>query len=563
MKSNKSFLVSALSLLTIASLVACSKGNGNQMNDWEYDPDNEYDVGDTVKEWKSDKDWKSIPMDVPEGGTGTREIVKNLGHEDKVSLHYRVKSNEGYLTSELAEDQFFTDLDAKNGDIISLYVYIPSNSNLSSLQLELRSLEYGGGWGGNASSDTFTGDKLEVTSEKEEKWIRLEASYDTLYALSSIRVNFEAIDKSQEVDFYVDDINITYGSETVQTGFESKNESLYKTYEDYFIVGTELSATMAKNTKFRQITKENFNSVTAENEAKPQNTLDQAKCQELAKTDPTAVAIKTSPFEGIYDWCEANHVKVRHHTFVWHDQTPSWFFKEGYSDNGNMVSRQVMLGRLNNFFKVTIDTLDERWPGLVYALDVVNEAIPEENQIRQSNWYQTVGEDYIYQAFVAANNHKTDYMDLYYNDYSFEQTQYGGVDRCRSAVNNILKRAIDEGILDGVGIQSHIEFSDVDTVLEDARIIHGAGVKCQITELDINCNGSSEFEDQKAAFKKLIKGIVGGNKNGTMDVNAVIVWGITDDLSWHSNRSPLMFNSDYSKKPAYYGFLEALSEVED
>ena len=563
MKSNKSFLVSALSLLTITSLVACSKGNGNQMNNWEYDPDNEYDVGDTVKEWKSDKDWKSIPMDVPEGGTGTREIVKNLGHEDKVSLHYRVKSNEGYLTSELAEDQFFTDLDAKNGDIISLYVYIPSNSNLSSLQLELRSLEYGGGWGGNASSDTFTGDKLEVTSEKEEKWIRLEASYDTLYALSSIRVNFEAIDKSQEVDFYVDDINITYGSETVQTGFESKNESLYKTYEDYFIVGTELSATMAKNTKFRQITKENFNSVTAENEAKPQNTLDQAKCQELAKTDPTAVAIKTSPFEGIYDWCEANHVKVRHHTFVWHDQTPSWFFKEGYSDNGNMVSRQVMLGRLNNFFKVTIDTLDERWPGLVYALDVVNEAIPEENQIRQSNWYQTVGEDYIYQAFVAANNHKTDYMDLYYNDYSFEQTQYGGVDRCRSAVNNILKRAIDEGILDGVGIQSHIEFSDVDTVLEDARIIHGAGVKCQITELDINCNGSSEFEDQKAAFKKLIKGIVEGNKNGTMDVNAVIVWGITDDLSWHSNRSPLMFNSDYSKKPAYYGFLEALSEVED
>ena len=563
MKSNKSFLVSALSLLTITSLVACSKGNGNQMNNWEYDPDNEYDVGDTVKEWKSDKDWKSVPMDVPEGGTGTREIVKNLGHEDKVSLHYRVKSNEGYLTSELAEDQFFTDLDAKNGDIISLYVYIPSNSNLSSLQLELRSLEYGGGWGGNASSDTFTGDKLEVTSEKEEKWIRLEASYDTLYALSSIRVNFEAIDKSQEVDFYVDDINITYGSETVQTGFESKNESLYKTYEDYFIVGTELSATMAKNTKFRQITKENFNSVTAENEAKPQNTLDQAKCQELAKTDPTAVAIKTSPFEGIYDWCEANHVKVRHHTFVWHDQTPSWFFKEGYSDNGNMVSRQVMLGRLNNFFKVTIDTLDERWPGLVYALDVVNEAIPEENQIRQSNWYQTVGEDYIYQAFVAANNHKTDYMDLYYNDYSFEQTQYGGVDRCRSAVNNILKRAIDEGILDGVGIQSHIEFSDVDTVLEDARIIHGAGVKCQITELDINCNGSSEFEDQKAAFKKLIKGIVEGNKNGTMDVNAVIVWGITDDLSWHSNRSPLMFNSDYSKKPAYYGFLEALSEVED
>ena len=47
-----------------------------------------------------------------------------------------------------------------------------------------------------------------------------------------------------------------------------------------------------------------------------------------------------------------------------------------------------------------------------------------------------------------------------------------------------------------------------------------------------------------------------------MNVNAVIVWGITDNLSWHSSNSPLMFNSDYSKKPAYYGFLEAVDEFE-
>ena len=563
MKSNKSFLVSALSLLTIASLVACSKGNTNKMNDWEYDPEKEYEVGDTVKEWKSDKDWETIPMDVPEGGTGTREISKSLGHEDQVSLHYSVKSNQGYLTSELPEKQFFTDLDAKNGDIISLYVYVPSNSNLASLQLELRSLEYGGGWGSNASSDTFTGDKLEVTSEKEEKWIRLEASYDTLYALSSIRVNFVPVDKDQEAEFYVDDINITYGSETVETKYESNDESLCKSFKDYFTVGTELSANMAKNTKFRQITKENFNSVTAENEAKPQNTLDQAACQELAKTDETAVAIKISPFEGIYDWCEANHIKVRHHTFVWHQQTPGWFFKQGYSDSGARVSREVMLARLDNFFKVTIETLDERWPGLVYALDVVNEAIEEVDQIRSGDWRTTVGDDFIYQAFVAANRHKKDYQDLYYNDYAFDQEKWGGVERCQWACSTLLKRAIDEKILDGIGIQAHIEEPKyADAVIEDAKIICSAGIKCQITELDINCGGESEFETQKGLYKKIVKSVLEGNANGTMNVNAIIVWGITDDLSWHSSSSPLMFKSDYSKKPAYYGFLEALNEFE-
>ena len=47
-----------------------------------------------------------------------------------------------------------------------------------------------------------------------------------------------------------------------------------------------------------------------------------------------------------------------------------------------------------------------------------------------------------------------------------------------------------------------------------------------------------------------------------MDVNAVIVWGITDNLSWHSTNYPLMFNQDYNKKPAYYAFLNAINEVE-
>ena len=41
MKNNKSFLMSALVLLTVASLAACSKGGQNQEEEtskWEYDP---------------------------------------------------------------------------------------------------------------------------------------------------------------------------------------------------------------------------------------------------------------------------------------------------------------------------------------------------------------------------------------------------------------------------------------------------------------------------------------------------------------------------------------------
>ena len=41
-----------------------------------------------------------------------------------------------------------------------------------------------------------------------------------------------------------------------------------------------------------------------------------------------------------------NGMKMRFHVFVWHKQTPQWFFKENFSKNGAYVSKEVMDGRL-------------------------------------------------------------------------------------------------------------------------------------------------------------------------------------------------------------------------
>ena len=552
MKNNKSFLYAILSMLSISSLVACSSGRGNQEEEDEKWKEPVYEVGDVVKAWSSDKDFATVPFDAPESVQGSRMIDGAFGNDDDYSLYYELEpvSGNNYIASDLIEKPYFTDDDAKNGDIVSLYFYLPANHNINTLQLELMH--------GNNSS--ITGDQITVTDEKEEKWIRTTAVLDTLDALSAIRFNYQPKDNTKDVKFFIDDIKITFGEETQETEYQSNDESLKNALGDTLIVGNIMSSSWYNNTKMRQILKENFNSITAENEGKPERVLDQSACQQLAKTDETAVAITIAPFEKIYDWAEAHHMKVRHHTFVWHQQTPAWFFNQGYQGNGQKVDRRTMIGRLNNYIKTTIETLDERWPGLVYALDIVNEAIEEVGQIRRGNWMDTIGEDYIYQAFLAGDRYKMDYQDLYYNDYAFEQTQWGGVDRCHWAVDEMLKKAIDEELIDGIGIQGHIEFSDVDTILEDARIISEAGLKCQITELDVNCDGEKQFEEQKDAYKKIVQTVLEENEEGTMNVNAIIVWGTTDNTSWHSNRYPLMFNSNYGKKPAYYGFLEAIEE---
>ena len=320
----------------------------------------------------------------------------------------------------------------QNGDIISLFVYVPENSNLTSLQMEVFPI---------SMNNSLKSNLLTVTDDNINTWIRLMVSFDTLETLGAIRLNYKVANDGYTAGFYVDDINITLGEETVKTEYQYNDESLYKTYEDYFKVGTCMSNQMMRNTEFRRILKDNFNSVTAENEGKPQYILDQETSQQLAKSDETQVAITTAPFEKMYSYCEANHIKVRHHTLVWFDQTPQWFFRKGYTDRGAVVSKEIMLQRMENFIKNVFETLNNRWPGLVYAVDVANEAV-QNGQVRKTDnnganpnyWYQTIGGDFVYYAFKYSRQYAAEGQALYYNDYAYDYE----TSNCKFAVNTLL-----------------------------------------------------------------------------------------------------------------------------
>ena len=131
MKNQKCFLIAVLPLLTMPLLTGCNQ----KEEPWVL---KRYEVGETVKEWKSNKDFNALPLEpVSENNTG--EIVKDFGNEDKSSLKYTVKSvasTKSYLSSDIKKPYFKED-DAKNGDIISLYFYATGDSNLASLQLQL------------------------------------------------------------------------------------------------------------------------------------------------------------------------------------------------------------------------------------------------------------------------------------------------------------------------------------------------------------------------------------------------------------------------------------------
>ena len=553
MNNKKHFLCSVVSLLSLSFLVACNS-NKNTTSE-EPKP---LEIGDTVKEWRTNYDLDSLPLGLADTNS-KGEIVKDFGNYDNSSLKYEVKkSSNMYLGSDLLEEPYFVEDDAKNGDIISLYVYVPLDGNVSSLQLEVFP---------SSMNNSIKSDLLEIDSSLEQSWNRLMISFDTLETLGAIRLNYQIADGANSATFFVDNINITLGEETVKTGYEYNEESLYKAYEPYLKVGTCMSGRMLANTELRKITQHNFNSITAENEGKPEQILDQTACQELAKTDETQVAIKTSPFEKIYNYAEAHHIGVRHHTFVWFDQTPQWFFRKNYDPNGAVVSKSVMVARMENFIKTALETINSRWPGLVYAIDVSNEGVQnggirkkDNNNVNPNYWYETIGDDFVYYAFKFARQYAEEDQELYYNDYAFDYD----TNNCKFALETLLKDAIAEELIDGVGIQGHLDTNNfsLEAVIKDAEMIKEKGLKCQITELDITVNSEStaDLNNQKNAFKRLGTRVLESNASGKTEINAIIFWGIRDDMSWKRNQHPLLFNENYAKKPAYYGFLEAVEE---
>lgn len=555
MKNNKFFLMTVSTILLTVSLAACGGSNSSH----EQSSSRPLEIGDTVREWTSPDDLEELPIDVcaeTNIGAGEGQIVDDFGNEDDDSLYFEAivgTGGEGYVGSDILKTPYFKEEDAKNGDIVSLYFYAPVDSNLASLQLSVLP---------SSMNNAIKSDLKTIDEETEDRWIRLMISFDTLETFGAIRLLYKVVDTNLSACFYVDDINITLGEETVVTNYEYLGESLYETYEDYFKIGTCLSSRTLNNTKIRQLTKDNFNSITAENEGKPEQILDQTACQALLGEDPSGVAIKITPFEKIYDFAEANHIGVRHHTFVWYSQTPAWFFNTNYQQSGTKANAALMLQRMENFIKVTLETINERWPGLVYAIDVSNEAI-ENGGVRtnNNNWYSTVGSDFVYHAFEYASLYKDEEQKLYYNDFSFDYNS----SNCEFAVNTLLKDAIDEGLIDGVGIQGHVDSTNtgvMENLMTDARMIKAKGLECQITELDITVNGNNttNLDTQKNAYKDLMTKILTNNESGETNIDAVILWGTTDNTSWKSGQYPLIFDNNYGKKPAYYGMLEALDE---
>ena len=336
----------------------------------------------------------------------------------------------------------------------------------------------------------------------------------------------------------------------------------------YFRIGAAVSSRMTDVPEMRDLIIRQFSSLTADNQMKPMYLLDRAAT--LAGCDPSHAAVRFESADALLSFAREAGIAMRYHTLAWHNQTPVWFFKEGWADDRDapFASRETMLARLENYILDVMRHVNESFPGLVYTWDVVNEAIEPWDKApslfrTRSPWYATLGEEFLPAAFRAARKGQAPEQTLCYNDYNaFEPVK-------RDAIIVQLKKLIAEGLVDTMGMQGHYVLRDMNIPAceEAARAYAALGLNLQVTELDIHCTrgdeaGQQELADVYGAYFDMLTRLC---RDG-IPIEAVTFWGVTDADSWltgfRRERSyPLLFSDDMQPKAAFGAVVKALKQA--
>ncbi|AHJ99524.1 endo-1,4-beta-xylanase [Hymenobacter swuensis] len=325
-------------------------------------------------------------------------------------------------------------------------------------------------------------------------------------------------------------------------------------YKDYFPVGVAVGRAQLQGPEAALI-KQQFNSVTPENAMK------------MGPLHPEENRYFWADADAIVDFAQANKLRVRGHNLLWHEQTPRWLFKNA---DGSRVSKDVLLKRLHDH----IFTVVKRYQGKIYAWDVVNEAIADNPQefLRNSEWYQICGDEFIAKAFEYA--HEADpKAQLFYNDYNTERPEK------RERIFKLLKQLKDAKVpIDGVGLQGHWSLQEpTEPELRAALDQYASlGLKVQITELDVSIYPwekdrrakrpdesdayTPELARQQAAQYKMFFRVFRDYKKV---LTGVTFWNVSDKYSWLDTypvagrkNYPLLFDQNQQPKQAFWEVVQ-------
>ncbi len=289
--------------------------------------------------------------------------------------------------------------------------------------------------------------------------------------------------------------------------------------------GTSSTVNEWNDAPYRALAERETNMITVGNEMK------------WDATEPSPGQFAFGPADSLVAAARAAGQRLRGHTLVWHNQTPSWVQSLGATELAQAMENHITT-------EVT------HYRGQLYAWDVVNEAFEENGTLRQSFWQQKLGDGYLARAFRAARAADPG-VKLYYNDFNIE-----GTGAKSDGVYNLVRTLKQQGVpIDGVGMQAHLILGQIpDSMRQNIQRFVDLGVEVAITELDIRMplpSDATKLANQAADYTKVadaclsVTGCVG-----------ITTWALSDKHSWVPSVFPgegaaLPYDENFQPKPAY------------
>lgn len=348
-------------------------------------------------------------------------------------------------------------------------------------------------------------------------------------------------------------------SAPVENTFEKKSSLSNLAQNFNFKVGACIANDTIGNTKYTDMITADFNTITACNEFKAYSLLNQAQSQ--AQNKPV---MNYKMADRIANFAQLNNIGVRGHVLVWDAYMCDWFFREGFTRDGNFVTKQEAEQRLSYYISEVISHFENNFPGVVYCWDVVNEAVADGiNEAIPGNPYgirktrsgtsnifnDIIGEDYVLFAFKCAKETITSLnadIKLFYNDYN---TFYPGK---RDNIIKLIKHLNEsEKLCDGIGMQGYIggygqqsgcmNPNDLNLIKQAIILYSNLGIEVQMTEVAVRNYDNSEMSVLSHAkfYGNLFK-VLKDTKIQGANFTAITIWGLCDN--------PFMDKNDYSYK---------------
>jgi endo-1,4-beta-xylanase len=325
------------------------------------------------------------------------------------------------------------------------------------------------------------------------------------------------------------------------------------------------------------LVKFHMNSMSPGNNMKSIYTIDisgSAKDYKSASTNAQRDSIETHPkvkFNGDLiaqlNWAKRQGFTFRGHTLVWHNQSPVEFFHSGYTANGTRLSKEQMTRRMENYIQEVIRLIHQSWPGLLSAIDVVNEAISDNNgafRTSGNEWYTTFGDQtYVMKAFEFARKYTLQYgetqLKLYYNDYNTSSAVKA------DGIVQLCKPIFEAGILDGIGLQEHDSNTNPSAQewISSYNKFDAVCTEMAVTELDISTKSGTNSPSQDILttqanqYAMLFKCFIERSyRSGRGKIINVSKDGLNDQYTFVTNQSSSLWDTNNQCKPSFFAVID-------